>query len=216
MNTTVFAARCSLVCTAATLVVLAALHVLSPEFNPAVRMISEYANGGYAWVLALMFLLSGISTWSLAVALAPRLRTPGGRVALVLLFASGLGATMASVFDINHPLHDVAGLGILALPPAALLISGRLPRTSAALRISAHFTWISLVLFAVAMIVMIVGYTRAGNQLTPEVVALAGYGNRLFEVADCVWQLVVAAHLLALRAPLGSESSHSVTEFVHA
>ena len=41
----------------AVLVLLAILHILSPEFNPAWRMVSEYANGKYAWVLSLLFFL---------------------------------------------------------------------------------------------------------------------------------------------------------------
>jgi len=34
------------------------LHVLSPEFSPSRRVISEYALGHYPWVLSLMFLQS--------------------------------------------------------------------------------------------------------------------------------------------------------------
>ena len=49
---------------------LATLHVLSPEFSPAWRMISEYGNGHYEWVLSLMFVAWGVS------ALGPVLRDP--------------------------------------------------------------------------------------------------------------------------------------------
>ena len=46
---------------AVALLLLASLHVLSPEFDPAFRMVSEYALGHYGWVLSLMFLAWGIS-----------------------------------------------------------------------------------------------------------------------------------------------------------
>jgi hypothetical protein len=49
-------ARLAGVAAVATLVLLALLHLLSPEFSPVARMVSEYANGGYSWVLSLMFI----------------------------------------------------------------------------------------------------------------------------------------------------------------
>ena len=32
------------------------LHILSPEFAPSWRMVSEYANGHYNWLLTIVFL----------------------------------------------------------------------------------------------------------------------------------------------------------------
>lgn len=60
---------------------LAALHVLSPEFSPSWRMISEYALGHYGWMLSLMFLCSGVSCWALAVAIHSEIRTNSGKLA---------------------------------------------------------------------------------------------------------------------------------------
>ena len=46
-----------------------------------------------------------------------------GKIALGLLIAAGVGEAMASVFDINHPLHNLAGMiSVLGLPIAAMLI----------------------------------------------------------------------------------------------
>src|SRR5579864_2014985 len=53
------AAWMAILATSAAIVFLAALHVLSPEFSPSWRMISEYAFGHYAWLLSLMFLSWG-------------------------------------------------------------------------------------------------------------------------------------------------------------
>jgi len=77
MNTTIVsrtkiskpAAWLSIAATAACLLFLASLHLLSPEFAPAWRMVSEYAYGHYGWVLSLMFLAWGISAWALAAAI---------------------------------------------------------------------------------------------------------------------------------------------------
>jgi len=85
---------------------LLSLHLLSPEFNPSWRMISEYANGRYACVLALMFATWGLSSWALAGGLWSRVEGWMGRIGLCLLAISGVGEAMASVFDVNqHPMH---------------------------------------------------------------------------------------------------------------
>jgi hypothetical protein len=58
------AARLAIAAAAAALLLLASLHVLSPEFDPSWRMVSEYANGHYGWVLSLMFAAWGVSSWA--------------------------------------------------------------------------------------------------------------------------------------------------------
>ena len=66
MSNHLTAARLSLAAAIATLLTLAVLHLLSPEFDPSWRMVSEYANGGYGWVLSLMFASWAVSSWALA------------------------------------------------------------------------------------------------------------------------------------------------------
>ncbi len=46
----------SIVASAGVLLFLASLHILSPEFDPSWRMVSEYANGDYGSVLSAMFM----------------------------------------------------------------------------------------------------------------------------------------------------------------
>lgn len=67
-----------------TILLLAGLHVASPEFDPSWRMISEYAFGHYGWVLSLMFLCWGTSSWALAVGIWSQVRTKSGKVGLVV------------------------------------------------------------------------------------------------------------------------------------
>jgi hypothetical protein len=54
-------------------------------------MVSEYAFGHYAWVLSLMFVSWGISSWALAVAIWPDVRTKAGKVGLWFLIVAGIG-----------------------------------------------------------------------------------------------------------------------------
>jgi Zn-dependent protease with chaperone function len=129
-----------------------------------------------------------------------------GKIALGLLIAAGVGEAMASVFDINHPLHNLAGMiSVLGLPIAAMLIGVRLGRTQAwsaaknVLLWTTNLTWVSLVLMVAALIVMIGEYTRTGNKMTPDVVASVGWANRLLVVVYCVWVVTVARQALQLR-----------------
>jgi len=200
------AARLSFAAGVTTLALLAALHILSPEFDPSWRMVSEYANGQYGWVLSLMFASWALSSWALAFAIWSQVRTRAGKIGLAFLIAAGIGEAMASVFDINHPLHGLAGMiGIGSLPVAAMLISVSLGRTQAwsiakkALLWTANLTWVSVILMAVTFIILIVTYTQAGGEITaevtvlpPGVIALVGWANRLLVVVYCVWVMTVA------------------------
>src|ERR1700736_2975687 len=107
---------------------LVSLHVLSPEYSPAWRMVCEYANGQSAWVLSLMFAAFGLSELALAVGLQPLLATPSGRVGRVILAIAAIAGASAAVFDLNQVvLHELAGIiGIFGLPIAAVLISREL------------------------------------------------------------------------------------------
>ena len=154
---------------------------------------SEYANGSYAWVLSLLFAAWAVSSWALAFAIRSQLKTGTGKLGLALLVAAGLGQGMASVCDINHPLHNAAGiLGVFSLPVSAMLISVTLARTSRwspakrALLWTANATWIVLLLMMAALFAMIVG--RAHHRT----IAVVGYANRLLVVLDCVWTMTVA------------------------
>ncbi len=185
------AARVAIAAAGAVLLLLAGLHVLSPEFDPSWRVVSEYANGRYGWVLSLMFASWALSSWALAVTVRSQVNAIGGKIGLGLLIAAGVGEAMASVFDINHPLHNLAGMiGVPSLPIAAVLISVRLGRTpawSAAKNLllwTANLTWASLILMVAALIVRI---------------RLVGWANRLLVVVYCVWVVIVARQALQLR-----------------
>jgi hypothetical protein len=198
------AARVAIAAALAVVLLLAGLHVLSPEFDPSWRVVSEYANGKYGWVLSLMFASWALSSWSLVIALWPQVHGIGGKIGLILLIVAGAGQAMGGLFDINHPLHGLAGmLGVPTFPVAALLISVRLGRTqgwSAAkclLLGTANLTWVSLVLMIVAFIMMTSGRTHADAESTSHAIAWIGWANRFLVVAYCLWEVTVAS--LALR-----------------
>jgi uncharacterized protein DUF998 len=208
MSNQLTVARLSLAAAIATLLMLAVLHLLSPEFNPSWRMVSEYANGGYDWVLSLMFASWAVSSWALAFAIWPQVGTRTGKIGLFFLIAAGIGEAMASVFDINHSLHGLAGIiGIGSLPVAAMLISVNLGRTATwsaakkSLLMTANLTWISVVLMAATFALMIGTFMQSGATIDPEVpitalppgvIGLVGWTNRFLIVAYCIWVVIVA------------------------
>jgi hypothetical protein len=211
----VIGARLSIGAAAAVLLLLASLHVLSPEFDPSFRMVSEYALGRDAWVLSLMFLAWGMSSWALAIAIWSQVKTRAGKVGLWFLVIAGLGESMASVFDITHdPGHSIAGvLGMASFPIAALLLSVSLGRlhdwrdAKRPLLWLANLSWISVVLLVATLVLMTVQFAQANGgqlpqhapaQLPAGVLGLDGWADRLFVLSSCLWMLVAAWQAMKL------------------
>ena len=208
-------ARLAIAATAAVLLLLVSLHVLSPEFDPSWRMVSEYALGHYGWVLSLMFLAWGISSWALAVALWSQVKTRAGKVGLWFLVIAGIGEALASVFDITHDTgHSIAGvLGMGGFPIAALLLSVSLGRTQAwrsarsPLLYIANLNWISVVLLGATLVLMTVQFAQATGghlpqhaptQLPAGVLGLDGWADRLIVLSNCLWVCVAAWQAMKL------------------
>jgi|SRR5579864_5519596 len=215
----------AILATGATIILLVALHVLSPEFSPSWRVISEYALGHYSWVLSLMFLSWGIGSWALVVAIWSQVQTNSGRVGLWLLLTAGVGEAMASVFDIQHPMgHGIAGLlGVIGFPIAALLLSlalGRNQTWSKARRPLlwiANLSWISIVLLVATLAIRTIQMARingghlpqhAPKSLPPGVLALDGWADRLIVLSNCAWVLLAGWHAISVRSKRSDTGSH--------
>ena len=198
------AAWLAIVMTVATILLLASLHILSPEFDPSWRMVSEYAFGHYGWVLSLMFLSWGISSWALVAAIWSQVDTKAGKVGLWFLIAAGIGEAMAAVFDVTHNIgHSIAGLlGVVGFPIAALLLSVSLGHnhqwrdTRKTLLSFANLSWISVLLLIATLVLMTVQVAHANGghlpqhapkSLPPGVVGLDGWANRLIVLSNCLW-----------------------------
>ena len=196
------------------LLCLLALHVVSPEFQPSWRMISEYALGRHKWLITAFFFLWGTTSLLLSLLLWNAVTTWWGLLGVALLLISACGEILGGLFDVKHKGHGLAfALGVPSLPIAALLIGYDLTGAegwsshAGAILLSAHATWISLIVMAVAMGVMFAGFKKAGiamdqNAEPPErvpdgVVALGGYANRLLIVCYVGWLMVIAGAFLS-------------------
>lgn len=210
------AAKLSIAMGILVILLLAVLHLLSPEFDPTWRVISEYALGHFGWVLSLMFIAGALNAWLLAYSLRNEIITKWGKVGLGFLIASGIGSAMASVFEIPHPMHNLAGLiGVLSLPIAAMLISvhlNRMPKWSGsktAVIWTANLTWIGLVVFVISMVVLMTTYTQSGGDMNvkPDAVekvlpkgtiAFNGIMNRVLVLLTPLWTITVARQVIRL------------------
>jgi hypothetical protein len=188
------AARLSYGAAAISLVLLVVLHVLSPEFDPSWRMVSEYALGRFGWALTLMFCSLALSCAALFVAIRSAVTTLAGRVGLGFLLAAVVGMLMAALFDWQHNLHGLAAMignpGFVIAAPLISLGLARVRPWSSARRLllwTAHLPWIS---FALLLATLFSGLSRSGGSFGPDV--LIGWPNRLLLVTYGLWLMVIA------------------------
>jgi len=191
------------------------LHILSPEFKPSWRMISEYALGKHKSFLTAFFLLGSMSTIMLPFLLWNETTSAWAKTGLILVFVSGIGGLLGGLFDVKHPLHGLAfALGVPTFPIAALLVSYHLIKKtgwnhySTGILFSAHATWIGLAFMAASMILMISGFKQAGipigkdakppESVPPGVIAVAGYFNRLLVLCNAGWAILMASVYLSI------------------
>src|SRR5215203_2728567 len=90
------AARLSFAAAVTFLVLLAALHLIKPGFDPSWRMVSEYEIGRYGWIMQLAFLSLALSCVTLFVAIRSQAQTTGGRIGMAFLLLSAAGMAVAA------------------------------------------------------------------------------------------------------------------------
>ena len=194
---------------------LLALHVVSPELAPSWRMVSEYANGRFPWLLTVVFAGWAISSFALAAALRPLSASTLGTIGLLFLLLAGVGQTMGGLFDINHRLHGPAAMiGIPSLCVAAVLVTialSRRPGIDAPPTWSAHLPWMTFVAMIGALALFfsslkaagvdVAGQSRPLAELPAGVSGYVGWANRLLFATSYLW--TVLASLSVLKANAG-------------
>ena len=184
------------------------LHIVSPEFDPSWRMISEYALGKNKWLISIFFLFWGLATMLTAGLLLQIVESFWAKLGSVLVLISGIGAIMGGLFDVKHKLHGLSFmLGVPTLPIGALMVSYHLATIpgwenhKSLLLWSAHSLWMSVVLMAVTMMILFSGFKKHNIQMGPnveppkslpsDVIKLSGYANRLLVLSDIFWLFVL-------------------------
>ena len=203
------AAHLSITASVIFLVLLAALHFLKPELDPAWRVISEYEIGNYGWMMRLAFFLLAVSCIALIPAIQSQVTGFWGKFGLGLLLLSAAGMVMAGIFRSdsmtgsrtpNGQIHEMAAL-LDSIPVAAVLINLTLLRKNPAwsqarrpLLWTAFLPLLGLVIFIGSVTVMFPSDGKFG----PEV--LIGWPNRFFIVTHAIWLITVAWQSLKLRS----------------
>ncbi|MGE0863446.1 MAG: DUF998 domain-containing protein [Vicinamibacterales bacterium] len=202
------AAYLALGATAVSGAALLLLHGLSPEFATSWRMVSEYANGRFPWLLTVVFAGWAISSFALAAAMWPLSATTLGKFGLVFLLLAGLGQTMGGLFDINHRLHGPAAMiGIPSLCVAAVLVTmalSRLAGIDAPPAWSAHLPWISFVAMIAAFALFFSSLKAAGVDMSGQPLAelpagvsgYLGWANRVLFAASYLWTVLASLSVL--------------------
>jgi hypothetical protein len=175
------------------LVVLAVLHALRTDVNPATDPVSNYAVGDYGTLNMLATLAVGLGALALTAALYQTPRR--SMVGLLLLAVFGLAKVAQAFFPIDvaaetttsGSIHSVLGnVAFFALPVAAVLLS----------RSRGHVEMVVAVLLAVAMFAALAADAMGGF----------GIAQRVFLVLSSTWVLVTAVRL-ALGQPAPSSGT---------
>lgn len=191
------------------------LHVVSTEFKPNFRMVSEYALGKHKWLLTIFFFCWGLCSISSGFMLWNVVTSGWAKVGVILLLVTGIGAIMGGLFDVQHKLHGLSfGIGVPFLPIGALLIAYHLVKKtewqnhSTAVLISSHAVWLSLVFMAGSMFLLFSSLKATGIEYGPDappltelpkgVIGISGWANRLLVLCYILFPVVVAKILLTI------------------
>lgn len=198
-----------ILCSVLSLLCLLTLHFVSTEFKPSWRMISEYALGKYKWLITAFFYLWGIASILLSTLLWSEVSSTWGKIGVILVLISGIGAFMGGLFDLKHKNHGLSFmLGTPTLPIGALIICYHLismdkwQNYETPILYSTHSLWISFILMALSMVVLMSGYKKTGLPMGPGVeppkalpkgvIGVNGYFNRLLVFCYILWLVVMA------------------------
>jgi hypothetical membrane protein len=119
-------------------VAVVVLHILRPDYDPARRVISNYAVGPYGFLMTIAFLAPAMSQFGLALGLYRGMAIGSrSRIGMMLLGIAGLGDLLSAIFPTDVTpndtpvttigvIHILAGvIGFLCLLVAMFLLSRR-------------------------------------------------------------------------------------------
>lgn len=208
------AARLTIAATATFLVLYIVLHIIKPELNPTWNTTSEYAIGRHGWIMVIAFLAQAFSYAALFVAIKSQIQTIPGRIGLGLLLLGAVALTIGGTFiadPITTPqdalstrgtIHGMgAGLAMLAIPLAALIISVSLARNNQAWSPAQR----SLLWLAGLSLASLVGFFGVNAAMLPSdgtygPDVLIGVPDRVMQLVNSAWLITIAWWAIRLRS----------------
>jgi hypothetical membrane protein len=171
--------------------VVTALHILEPGFDPRFRFISEYALGRYGWLTTTTFFALALAT--VVVAAGIREVHPSTwrvRIGFGLLAVASMFICISGVFRDSIP-HLLAGaVAFPSLAMAALLLSWTFRRAAG---------WESIHL---ATLVIALGMLAAFLSMVADV-GVPGLQQRAFLLLLLLWFAIVIHRAVRVRAGAG-------------
>ncbi len=191
-------ATVAIVGTAVFVVLIAALHFLSPDISPIERPTGEYAVGPFGYLMTAAFVALSMSTWALIIGLRRDLSRPAlSRLGLGFLGIWGIGLLVAATFPIDldgapqtlaGTIHAINGpLTFLSLIVGTNLVSRRFKQ---------DVRWRPIHRFASVLALIMIAEFVAGG-LTAARETGAGIAQRILIVTFATWFVVTALRLRA-------------------
>jgi hypothetical protein len=167
-------------------ILLLLLHLFDPSYDPVRAAMSEYASGRLGFLMVAAFLVFGLGTLALALALfLSGGRTQGAKSAFLLLTTFGISLFFAGLFPTDSPgaemsvngiVHSIAsllGLTIVILAMAQWTRQWeRMPDLKRFSNVSARLTFLAAVLYLIFLL--------SGE--------FSGLVQRVFVMSIMVWQ----------------------------
>jgi hypothetical membrane protein len=118
-------------CAAYYVIVLAALHILEPSFDPRFRFMGEYALGRYGWLMTTTFFVLGLATFMVAAGIRDlHPSTWTARTGFGLLAVAAPFICLAGVFKDSIPHLLASDVVFPSLVMAVLLLSWTFRQTA--------------------------------------------------------------------------------------
>lgn len=189
-------------------VTVVVLHVLRPEYDPARRVMSNYAVGAYGFLMIIAFLALAMSEFALALGLYRGMMPASqSQVGMILLGIAGMGTLLAALFptDVTPDdspvttvgvIHILASVsGFLCLLGAMFLLSRRFKKDEqwqSFSRPSAALARAALLAFIVFLVIQAMA------------LPIGGIAQRMLIATFLLWILLTAARLRALASEVAS------------
>lgn len=202
----------AIVAISVSILLILALHVLKPDYQPAWRFLSEYSIGDFGFVMQAAFMAMAVASCAVAAALWRHASTWTAKSGLVLHWAVGLSLVGAAIFTgdpvtaepsqlTSHGMmHAIfASIGIPAVPVAALAVVYGMTVRGTPDRNKLLMPAFAVVLGVVSMFVYITLLMSGGGKIGPA--DYTGWANRIVVAAFDWWW--IAAAVLAIRLNRG-------------
>jgi hypothetical protein len=180
-------------------IIIAALHFLSPGYNPIKQTTSEYVVGRYGFLMTSVFLSMSIACMALVAGLYKTMpATSQSRIGLALVVIFAIQALVAMFFPVNPTgtpitasglVHRIIGpIGFLCFTIGALLISDSLKKDKqfdTVQRPARILSWLILAMFIITTVGIITQ-------------SFGGLGQRILLALMVVWFILIALNLSSI------------------